>query len=264
MTERNTAIKTNNAGLKKKYSGVYPDGIRTFYSFETSEETDRIYASAKWAGKTVLEIGCGEGVLASRIADAGAARVIGIDFTPEAIETAKQIKRPNLEFKCCDYRDLHVDHVFDIVVMEGVLEHVDDPLDTLNYIHTELLTRPGTIVSSSPGFLNPRGWIWMTLQCLFDIPMSLTDLHFLGPMDYQRFAEQLGSSIDYTSVDQDWGHGRRLIEDFDKRLRNALSDKGMDGDVDRLLDYIGTTLPWHTRNQFIGGATVVYTMGFSA
>ena len=35
-----------------------------------------------------------------------------------------------------------------------------------------LLKKDGILLTSSPSFLNPRGYVWMTLQLLFDVPMS--------------------------------------------------------------------------------------------
>ena len=71
-------------------------------------------------GKRVLEIGCGQGELASMINYAGAKEVSAIDFSQQAIETAK--KRYNLEnlsFQNIDYREVKNRH--DIVVLQGVI-----------------------------------------------------------------------------------------------------------------------------------------------
>ena len=257
---QNTAVATNNAGLQEFYAEKYRDGIADFYSFVKEGETLGLAKGADWKGLTVLEIGCGEGLLSGMIADAGAARVLGVDFTGIAIDTAKiKTGHKNLEFRHCDFRD--VEEKFDIIVMEGVLEHMDDPLLALSHMAEHQLTRPGRILSSSPSFLNPRGYIWMTLQLLFDIPMSLSDLHFLCPFDYEDFAKNLGANVTYSSVDQDWGHGPRLIEDFDNRLRNALRDKGMTGDVDRLLKWLERTLDYTAETEF-SGANLIYDLKF--
>ena len=49
----------------------------------------------------------------------------------------------------------------------------------------------GQLVVTCPSFLNLRGHVWMTLQLLLDVPMSLTDLHFICPFDMERWAEEL-------------------------------------------------------------------------
>ncbi|MBT3701135.1 MAG: methyltransferase domain-containing protein [Alphaproteobacteria bacterium] len=262
---QNTAVETDNAGLQEFYAEKYRDGIADFYSFVKEGETLGLANGADWTGLSVLEVGCGEGLLSGMIADAGAARVLGVDFTGVAIDAAKiKTGHKNLEFRHCDFRD--IDEKFDVIVMEGVLEHMDDPLAALSHmaehqLNRHQLNRPTRILSSSPSFLNPRGYIWMTLQMLFDIPMSLSDLHFLCPFDYEDYAKSLDAKVTWTSVDQDWGHGPRMIEDFDNRLRNALRDKGMRGDVDRLLKWLERTLDYTATTEF-SGANLIYDLEF--
>lgn len=103
----------------------------------------------------------------------------------------------------------------------------------------------------------------MALQLMQDVPMSLSDVHFLCPFDYEEFAKQLGANITYTSVDQDWGHGDRLIVDFRKRLTNAMGDKDLPANVDRLLDWLNKTIPYASHTEF-SGANIIYELTFEA
>ena len=101
----------------------------------------------------------------------------------------------------------------------------------------------------------------MTLQLLFDVPMSKSDLHFLCPFDFEEYTERLGGRLTYRTCFQDWGHGERLIIDFKKRLTNALKDAGMKGDVDRFLAWLKKTVPYRNYTDF-SGANIVYTIDF--
>ena len=102
----------------------------------------------------------------------------------------------------------------------------------------------------------------MALAKLFNVPMSLSDLHFLCPFDFEGFAVGLGARLSYESVDQDWGHGEKLIIDFRKRLVNALRDAGMDNsNVDVFLDWLGKTTGFATYSQRTG-ANIVYRLQF--
>lgn len=246
--------------LKNLYEKVYAGGSENFFTFLLYRDAMVIVQSVEWEGRKVLEIGCGEGGLASIIAFHGA-DVMAIDYSEEAIKIAeKKYSLENCRFKCCDYRD--VSDRFDIVVMHGVLEHTDDPYETLLYIKENLLINTHSkIITSSPSFLNARGYIWMTLLLLFDVPMSLSDVHYLCPFDLENFAKKLGGKLTYKSCDQDLGHGERLVIDFKKRLANALRDAGMKGDVDKLLSWLTKTLPYKNYTDF-SGAYIVYTITF--
>ncbi len=125
------------------------------------------------------------------------------------------------------------------------------------------IDKGGILITSSPSFINPRGYIWMTLQLLFDVPMSLSDLHFLCPFDFERFADEFGYSMEMTTIDQDWANGQRLIIDFKKRLPNALRDAGMEtGKVDLFLKWLDKAMRYNPENEF-SGATMVYKISKS-
>jgi 2-polyprenyl-3-methyl-5-hydroxy-6-metoxy-1,4-benzoquinol methylase len=237
----------NNADLQSHYDSGHK------YTFDMVEEHFGILNYMDWDGLRVLEIGCGNGKLAEDISKKGG-DVLAIDYSDYEL---KEFKRGNLEVRHCDYRD--VVGKFDVVVMKGVLEHMDDPLHTLDYIKTYI--KPMWIVTSSPSFLNPRGYIWMALKTLLDVPMSLTDLHYICPFDMQEWAHELGCFLEYESVDQDWGHGKRLCIDFEKRLKNALRDKGLKADVPAFIEWLEKTLPYRA-DTHSSGATVIYKLIF--
>jgi hypothetical protein len=161
-------------------------------------------------------------------------------------------------FACQDFHDLRGQ--YDAVVLQGVAEHLDHPFDELRWLFERLVAPRGCLITSSPSFLNPRGYVWMTLNLLFDVPMSLSDLHFLCPFDFERFADELGSPLLVKSTDQDWGVGQRLLLDFAKRLPNALADAGMPtSGVPRLLDWLSHAAPYFSENDY-SGVNVAYRL----
>jgi len=246
-----------NKELKEKYNKVFKSGSDTFFTCNVFHEAWSIVGQHDWTGLRVLDIGCGEGMLPAMIAHAGAKEVVGVDYSKEAIDNANiKFNIDNLSFVCGDYKDIKGN--FDIVTMQGVLEHLDEPWKELKNIADNYLGEDGMIITSSPSFLNPRGYVWMTLQKLFDVPMSLTDLHYICPFDVEYFCEEFGYGLEYVSIHQDWGSGETMIRDFNKRLRNALSDVDIDNSgVDNLLEWLDKAKEYFQTDESTG-AIVVY------
>ena len=76
--------------------------------------------------RTVLEVGCGPGDLASRILSPGV-DYLGIDIDEAEIETARE-RYPHLSFQMGNAYELPVaSNSFDLVIACEVLEHLEDP-----------------------------------------------------------------------------------------------------------------------------------------
>lgn len=247
-----------NKDLKKVYNSVYSKGSSGFYTYSSFPESLAIIQLiSNWENLDVLEIGCGEGRLAAMLCFAEAHRVKAIDYSKEAIEIASsRLSLPALELVCQDYKE--ETERYDVVILQGVLEHMDCPWETLEEVTKNNLKKGGYLITSSPSFVNPRGYVWMALRTLLEVPMSLSDLHFLCPHDFEKFAEKNGLDLEMVAVDQDWGGGERLLHDFQKRLPNALRDAGLQTDkVEEFLKWLENVLPYQPTNEFTG-ATMVY------
>ena len=254
-----------NKELQAFYEAVYRKGEGTFFSrFSTgvddSENDDVVVGALSWAGKTVVDVGCGTGHTAARIAASGAKLVVGLDYAPTAIATAEQQhKAPNLNFRVGVLDDLDIKP--DVIVSCGTLEHFEDPkaelLKMLNRVGPK-----GEVLITCPYFINIRGFVWMTLSKLFNVPMSLTDLQFLSPFDFERWL--MGTGHELTKVvcfDYDRANGTLMLKDLERRLTNALRDAGMANDrVPELMAWFADVVSFHQRNgePGLGGRNALY------
>jgi len=101
-------------------------------------------------GKTILDVGCGDGVLSYLLCKDGAL-VSGIDNSDIAIQYAKErTSGLGIDFQCVSAYDLPwEDEYFDVVVSSDVIEHVEDVNRFLCNIN-RVVKSGGTIVISTP------------------------------------------------------------------------------------------------------------------
>lgn len=130
MTETTAAGEVPTGNTYDKYGSSNPVVRRLMGGFE--QTLAELFSAA--APESVLDVGCGEGVLTHRWAEQlGERRIVGIDLEDPKLEAEWVTRsRPNLE-----YRTMRAEHMpfaeneFDLASAIEVLEHVPDPEHTV-------------------------------------------------------------------------------------------------------------------------------------
>jgi SAM-dependent methyltransferase len=106
-----------------------------------------------FAGRRVLDIGCGDGTYTTELAEVGGAReVTGVDPAADAVRIAQERRGDGaaVRFAVADaYALPHPDDSFDVAQLRGVLHHVDRPRDALR---EALRVAPEVVVIEPNGY----------------------------------------------------------------------------------------------------------------
>ena len=128
MTAVGGAVPTGNTF--DKYGSTNPVVRRLMAGFES--DLDQLFARA--APDSVLDVGCGEGVLTASWAERlGEKPIVGIDLEDPKLQAEwERRRRPNLRFVPMIADQLaFTDNEFDLATAIEVLEHVPEPESTL-------------------------------------------------------------------------------------------------------------------------------------
>lgn len=272
MTDKKTGPgsdkKLTNQALREKYEEIYSQGEEKYFSkfnagVNQSEANEYVLALANWVGKSVVDIGCGTGELLRQIAERDASELIGIDYSQKAIDIARsRDTSENTRYVAGDISDIPPTRK-DIVISCGTIEHSNVPsrfLETLsNWCKDD-----GCLIVTCPHFINIRGFVWMALSMLQEVPMSLTDLHSIHPWHMERWCGKSGLKVrEFTTCDYERANGEGLPRDFNKRLHNALRDAGIDNaNVPKYIDHLAELVEYLDRENAckLQGATAIYVM----
>ena len=113
-----------------KYGSTNPVVRKLMAQFES--DLDELFGLAK--PKSILDVGCGEGILTEQWADRlDGGRIVGVDLDdPKQSAEWQKRQRPNLQYMTIEAGGLpFADGEFDLSTAIEVLEHVPDPATTV-------------------------------------------------------------------------------------------------------------------------------------
>jgi 2-polyprenyl-6-hydroxyphenyl methylase/3-demethylubiquinone-9 3-methyltransferase len=114
----------------ERWRTAYDSGSLDY--FASIEELGRYsilvgYLGVVGRGASILDVGCGPGILRGRVPDEWVGSYVGVDPTAGAIETASAMDAPRTRFVTGELRDVLADGPDDVVFCNEVLSVVPDP-----------------------------------------------------------------------------------------------------------------------------------------
>ena len=178
---------------------------------------DRI---ASLAGKTVLDVGCGGGILSEALADAGAT-VTGIDLADKSLsvarlhllESGKKVDYHKVAVEAlADERPAH----YDVATCMEMLEHVPDPAAVV--AACAKLVKPGGHVFFSTLNRNPKSYLFAIIGAEYVLNLLPRGTHdyakFIKPSELAQWCRNAGlgvsevTGMSYNPLDKSYSLGR--------------------------------------------------------
>ncbi len=164
-----------------------------------------IEGHAKLAGKRVVDVGCGGGILADSMARRGA-EVLGIDLATKPLKVA-QLHAMEAGTPSIVYREVAVEALaaeapssFDVVTCMEMLEHVPDPSSIVRACAT--LVKPGGWVFFSTIHRNPKAFLFAIVGAEYLLKMLPAGTHeyarFIRPSELASWCRDAGLALNAT------------------------------------------------------------------
>lgn len=160
-----------------------------------------INARAPLAGKTVVDIGCGGGILAESMAKKGA-KVTGIDLSEKALKVAdlhslESGVQVRYEMISAEQLAAREPASFDVVTCMEMLEHVPDPASVVQACAN--LVKPGGHVFFSTINRNPKSYLFAVIGAEYVLRMLPKGTHdyakFITPAELAQYTRQAGMDV---------------------------------------------------------------------
>ncbi|GAB2872210.1 bifunctional 3-demethylubiquinone 3-O-methyltransferase/2-octaprenyl-6-hydroxy phenol methylase [Pseudoduganella ginsengisoli] len=161
-----------------------------------------INARAPLAGKNVIDIGCGGGILAESMARKGA-KVTGIDLSEKALKVADLHSLESgvqVRYQLVAAEDMAAQEAgqYDVVTCMEMLEHVPDPAAIVQAAAT--LVKPGGKVFFSTLNRNPKSYLFAVLGAEYVLRLLPKGTHdyakFITPAELSQYIRNAGLQVD--------------------------------------------------------------------
>ena len=185
------------------------------------------------AGRRVLDVGCGGGILAEAMAAHGAT-VLGVDLAPALVDTARAHAQQNgvsVAYRVASAEQLAAEAPggFDLVTCMEMLEHVPDPAATMAALAA--LVRPGGDLVVSTLNRNLRSYLVAIVGAEYLLGVLPRGTHeylkFIRPSELARWGRAAGlelrdlAGIGYQPLTRSFARSRRTTVNYLAHFRRA-------------------------------------------
>jgi len=163
---------------------------------------DWIDRHAKLAGKKVLDVGCGGGILSESMAQSGAT-VTGIDLSDKALGVARLHlleSGVSVSYRKISAEELAIEEAgnYDVITCMEMLEHVPNPASTI--AACAALVKTGGHVFFSTINRNPKAYLLAVIGAEYILRMLPKGTHdyskFIKPSELSRWAKSVSLEPD--------------------------------------------------------------------
>jgi len=161
-----------------------------------------INARAPLAGKNVIDIGCGGGILSESMARKGA-KVTGIDLSEKALKVADLHSLESgvqVRYQLVAAEEMAAQEAgqYDVVTCMEMLEHVPDPAAIVQAAAT--LVKPGGKVFFSTLNRNPKSYLFAVIGAEYLLRLLPKGTHdyakFITPAELSQYIRNAGLQVD--------------------------------------------------------------------
>lgn len=191
-------------------------------------------------GKSILDVGCGGGILSHSMAVRGA-NVLGVDLGNENLQAAsihadKTGMSETLSFRCVAIEELAKEQseTYDVVTCMEMLEHVPDPSAIIEACFK--LLKPGGVFATSTINRNPKSYLFAIVGAEYVLRLVDKGTHdynkFITPAELDQMAIRAGferqdmTGLHYNPITKHfWLSNRNVDVNYMMSFTKAAADK---------------------------------------